>query len=75
MSQKKEISFEKSIERLERIVDEMENGSPDLEKSLELFKEGMELARECRSKIMDAKRKIEILIVKGLDVSREDFKG
>jgi len=41
----KELSFEKSMERLEQIVRAMERGDAPLEESLKLFQEGTELVR------------------------------
>lgn len=48
-SQKREVqlSFKKSIERLEEIMGSLENDEPDLEKSIELFEEGVKLLQDC----------------------------
>ncbi|GHT44147.1 hypothetical protein AGMMS49921_13430 [Endomicrobiia bacterium] len=58
---KKQLTFEKSLERLEAIVSEMENTSPDLDKAWILFSEGTELAKFCSSKLNETKKKIEII--------------
>ena len=39
--------FEKNIERLDQIVRDLENGTVGLDKSIELFKEGRDLAKRC----------------------------
>jgi exodeoxyribonuclease VII small subunit len=39
--------FEKAIDRLDQIVRELENGAVGLDKSVELFREGRDLARKC----------------------------
>lgn len=54
--------FEVSIDRLDEIVRELEKDSPALEKSLELFAEGMKLAEQCRSQLEEAEGRIEILV-------------
>jgi len=61
---KKQMNFEKSLERLEKIVSEMENADPDLDKALSLFSEGVELVKFCSEKLNETKKKIEILTKK-----------
>ena len=58
---KQELNFEKAIKRLEEIVSDLEADEIDLDKSLELYEEGVKLSRFCNEKISDAERKIEIL--------------
>ena len=57
-------SFEVSLERLEQIVRELENGSLPLERALELFEEGMKLSQLCRKQLEEAENKIEMLVRK-----------
>jgi exodeoxyribonuclease VII small subunit len=56
--------FEKALERLEKIVKELENGDLPLEKSLELFEKGMELSEACRKQLSAAETRVEILLKK-----------
>ena len=58
----KEMSFEDSLSSLEKIVSQLEEGDLPLEKSLELFEEGVRLSRKCQQKLESAERKIEILV-------------
>ncbi len=58
---KQEIKFEEALEKLESIVNELETGKADLDKSLKLFEEGIKLSRFCNQKINEAKQKIEVL--------------
>lgn len=60
----KDISFEKAIERLEKIVEELETGDFPLDASLKKYEEGIKLARACQEKLDKAKEKIETLIKK-----------
>ncbi len=61
-----EKSFESSLEELERIVRQLEGGDLPLDRSLELFEQGVRLSRECQKRLDEAERKIEILL-KGSD--------
>ena len=55
-------SFESSLEELERIVRELEHGELPLERSLELFEQGVKLSRECQERLNQAERRIEVLM-------------
>lgn len=57
-----EKSFEKSLEELETIVTRLESGDLPLEESLKLFEDGIKLARECRTRLTTAERRIEVLM-------------
>ena len=56
--------FEKSLERLEKLVAEMESGELDLEKMIGHFEEGQALIKLCSGKLNEVERKIEVLIRK-----------
>ena len=68
-----EQSFEKALERLEKIVSEMESGSMGLEDMITRFEEGQALIKFCSKKLNEVERKIEILVKKGDDVVAEPF--
>lgn len=55
-------SFEASLEALEQIVHQLEGGDLPLEKSLELFEEGIRLSRQCQERLNQAERRIEVLL-------------
>lgn len=55
-------SFEASLEALEEIVHQLEGGDLPLEKSLELFEDGIRLSRQCQERLNQAERRIEILL-------------
>jgi exodeoxyribonuclease VII small subunit len=57
-----EQSFESSLASLERIVAHLESGDLPLERALELFEEGVALARRCQSQLGEAGRKVEMLL-------------
>jgi len=54
-------NFESSLEELERIVRDLERGDLPLEKSLELFEQGVKLSRACQERLSEAERRIEVL--------------
>ena len=56
-----EIKFEKAIQRLEKIVDDLEKGEMDIDKSLGIFEEGIKMSRVCSKKLNEAEAKIEKL--------------
>ncbi|HKZ76853.1 MAG TPA: exodeoxyribonuclease VII small subunit [Pyrinomonadaceae bacterium] len=55
-------TFEASLEALEQIVRQLEQGDLPLEKSLELFEQGIRLSRECQERLNQAERRIEVLL-------------
>lgn len=57
-----EKTFEASLAELEQIVKKLEEGEQPLEESLTLFEQGVKLARECRERLTQAERRIEVLI-------------
>jgi len=57
-----ELSFEEAMEKLEMIVEKLENGDVPLETAIDLFQEGMKLSQLCGGKLEQVERKIELLI-------------
>ena len=58
-------TFEASLAALEQIVRELERGEFPLERSLELFEQGVRLSRECQERLQAAERRIEVLLRDG----------
>ena len=57
-------SFEKSMVRLEEIVEKMESGDLTLDEAMSFYEEGIKLSRFCYSKLSEAEKKIEKLVKK-----------
>lgn len=57
-----EKTFEASLNDLEKIVGQLEDGDLSLEESLKLFEEGVKLSRECQQRLAQAERRIEVLL-------------
>ena len=49
------------MQRLEQIVEDLEKGELDIDKSLEIFEEGIKMSRVCSKKLNEAEAKIEKL--------------
>jgi exodeoxyribonuclease VII small subunit len=65
--------FEECLQRLERIVQELEKGDVSLEKSLTLFEEGVQLSSACRKELEQAEGRVEILLKKNGKLQAESF--
>ena len=73
MTAKKSYPFEASIEKLEKLVEKMEDGDLTLEESLKVFEEGVKLTRECQQALVDAEQKVRVLLEEGGEVTSTDF--
>lgn len=67
--------FEECLERLEKIVDQLEKGDIPLEQALALFEEGMKLSNSCRSELENAEGKVEILLKQNGKLHPEAFEA
>src|SRR6266436_3996064 len=56
-----DLSFEAAMDRLEKIVEEMESGKMLLEDLLVRYEEGMKLVKVCQERLAKAEQKIEII--------------
>lgn len=52
-------AFEQKIGRLEAIVKELENGNVDLDRAVQLFKEGKALSADCEALLKGAQEQID----------------
>ena len=52
-------NFEKSLARLEEIVELLDDGNMPLDKSVALFKEGTKLAKSCRDLLAEAEVQVK----------------
>ena len=60
MSEEK--TFEMALTELQSIIENLESGSPSLEKMIQLFEEGMKLMSYCRDELNDVEDRIKTLI-------------
>jgi exodeoxyribonuclease VII small subunit len=68
------LTFEKSLEELERIVKELEKGDLSLERSLVLFENGMRLSAECKKLLEEAESRVEVLTKRGAEMAALPYK-
>ncbi len=69
---KEEINFEDAMKELEEIANKLEKNDLDLDKSVEVFEEGMKLSKKCSEILENAEKRITILINDGKDNFTEE---
>jgi exodeoxyribonuclease VII small subunit len=57
-----EIKFEEALKKLEKIVQELEDGDITLDEALKKYQQGIELARLLNQRLQNAKKKIDVLV-------------
>jgi len=57
-----EMKFEEALKKLEKIVDDLEDGNLPLDDSLDKYEEGIKLSKLCAKKLEVAKKKVELLL-------------
>lgn len=57
----KKKNFEATLDKLEKIVSELEGGEIPLDQSIKKFEKGIELYNECRDFLSNAEQKIKVL--------------
>lgn len=60
--EKKTERFEDQLEKLEEIVANLEDDTVGLEEALELFEDGMKLAKSCRSRLEEVEQRVQVLL-------------
>jgi exodeoxyribonuclease VII small subunit len=69
----KELTFEETLKKLENIVEQLESGEIDLEKSVELYKKGILLKNNCEEKLKKVELQIKKIKVENNKMKKEDF--
>jgi exodeoxyribonuclease VII small subunit len=62
MSKQKELSFEAAMEKLERVVEQLEQGDVALEEAISMFQEGMSLSKLCHDKLKNVEKSIDKIL-------------
>lgn len=60
--EKKELSFEENLTKLETIVKDLENGSVPLDDAIKSFQEAMELVKKCDEKLKHAEESVNLIL-------------
>ena len=75
MKRTKELSFEDSLKQLENIVEQLESGGIDLEKSVKLYEEGMLLKKNCEDKLKKVEMQIKKIKIESGKITKEEFQS
>lgn len=68
-----EKNFEKSMENLEDIVNQLEKGNLNLDETVEKFEEGMKIAKQCNDMLEKAEKRITIILEKNGELEEKKF--
>jgi exodeoxyribonuclease VII small subunit len=68
------MTFEASIDELDTIVAQLENGELSLDDALKSFERGISLARASQNKLTDAEQRVSILMGDAENATLADFK-
>jgi len=69
----KELKFNQALEKLEKIVNDLEQNELSLEGMLKKYEEGVSLSNFCTKKLNQAKKKVQLLLEKQGKFVTEDF--
>ncbi|KIF54546.1 exodeoxyribonuclease VII small subunit [Vibrio owensii] len=67
------MTFEATIEELDSLVDQLENGDIALDDALRKFERGIALARAGQTKLSDAEQRVSILLSEDDEAPLSDF--
>jgi len=70
---KKNLTFEENLKKLEDIVEQLESGEIDLERSVELYEKGMILKNNCEEKLKKVEIQIQKIKIENNQIKKEDF--
>lgn len=65
-------SFEKTLAELEQLVEQLESGELELAESLDKFKRGVELSKQCRSMLDQAQQTVDEVMQTDSQPTSED---
>ena len=69
----KKLTFEENLKKLEDIVEQLESGEINLEKSIELYEKGMILKNNCQEKLKKVEIQIKKIKIENNQIKKEDF--
>ncbi len=68
-----EISFEENMEKLEKIVADLEKGDLAFDESVKKFEQGINISKKCDEILKNAEKKITILLNDDNNIKEENF--
>ncbi|SFP23554.1 exodeoxyribonuclease VII small subunit [Salibacterium halotolerans] len=57
-----EVSFEQAMDKLEKIVEKLEEGEVPLEKAIAMYQEGMSLSSTCHEKLRQVENQMDRIV-------------
>ncbi len=66
-------SFEKELDRLEKIVEKLEGEMPGLDQSIKLYEEGVRSLKVCQKRLAEAESRIKMLMEGAEEPELTDF--
>ena len=70
---KEELSFEDLMKRLEEVTNKLEKEELNLDESVSLFEEGMNLSKKCNETLENAEKRITILLENNGELVENNF--
>lgn len=70
---KEELSFEELMKRLEEVTNKLEKEELNLDESVALFEEGMNLSKKCNETLENAEKRIAILLENDGELTENNF--
>lgn len=70
---KENLNFEQAMDRMDEIIKSLEDGNLELDKSLEVFEEGIKMYRYCTKKLEDMEGKVKVILQQEGAVKKVDF--
>jgi len=67
------MKFEEAMDKLNTIIDKLENKNTQLDEGIELYQEGLELTRLCLGSLEDAKGKITLIKKEFAELTEKPF--
>ena len=67
------LSFEESLEKLEEIVNKLENGDVPLDDAIEEFKKAMDLVKICNEKLESAEESIAKIVKDNANLTKKEI--
>lgn len=68
-------SFERALDELEQLVQNMEKGEQSLDESLAAYERGIALYRDCQKALEQAEQRVRLLADPANPAAAEDFPG
>ena len=69
------LTLEQAMSKLDEIVKRLEKNEDDLETSIQLFKEGMDLSKQCNEQLTTFEKQVLEIIRSDQEVSENEYNG